>query len=164
MIVQPGNGYGFSSSGYGVSLDIGNPFPDDVGNKFNPLSPRLSGDKVTIEPGTVNRYIPKIGANYIDATPAPTLTVTGEGYVLIKATYEVNKFFPRTAEAIFASGSTVPADTNSESYYPIAKINTVSSGGVTTYTLSYLTSNGNLIVNRLKAGASIATWYWDVIN
>jgi hypothetical protein len=27
-----------------------------------------------------------------------------------------------------------------------------------------LSSMGNLIVNRLKAGASTATWYWDIIN
>jgi hypothetical protein len=25
-------------------------------------------------------------------------------------------------------------------------------------------SSGNLIVNRLKAGANIATWWWDVIQ
>lgn len=159
MIVQPGNGYGFTSSGYGVSLDMANPFPQDS-EPFNPLTPNLSGNNVSINPGTVNRYVPKIGSNYIDASPAPTLTATGEGYVLVKATYEANKFFPRTAEIVFASGSTIPTDTNTESYYPIAKINSITVGSVTTLTMTRLVQDGNLAVNRLKAGASTATWWW----
>lgn len=34
MIVQPGNGYGFSSSGYGVSLDVSEPFKDVPAEKY----------------------------------------------------------------------------------------------------------------------------------
>tara|TARA_R110000868_G_scaffold297840_2_gene558127 strand:+ start:376 stop:966 length:591 start_codon:yes stop_codon:yes gene_type:complete len=125
----------------------------------NPLDPTLSGDKVTIQPGTVNRYIPKIGANYIDETPRPTLTVTDTGYVLVKCTYEVNKFFPRTAEIVFLAVPTPPADTDTESFYPLGKVTKTVVDSVTTYSLQTF-QNGNLAVNRLKAGANIATWWW----
>jgi hypothetical protein len=128
----------------------------------NPLDPSLDGDKVTIAPGTVNRYIPKIGSNYIDETPRPTLTVTDTGYVLVKCTYEANKFFPRTAEIVFLAVPTPPVDTNTESFYPLGKVTKTVVSGVTTYSLSGVGffSNSNLAVNRLKAGANIATWWW----
>lgn len=133
---------------------------------INPLDPTISGDKVTITPGTVNRYIPKIGANYIDQTPPPTITVTDNGYILVKVTYEVNKFFPRTAEIVFLAVATPPVDTNTESHYPLAKVVKTTSGGVDYYSLTGVGfyNNGNLVVNRLKAGQNIATWWWDVVK
>ena len=146
-----GNGttYGLSQGVYEVSIG-------------NPLDPSLDGDKVTIAPGTVNRYIPKIGSNYIDETPRPTLTVTDTGYVLVKCTYEANKFFPRTAEIVFLAVPTPPVDTNTESFYPLGKVTKTVVDGVTTYSLSGVGffSNSNLAVNRLKAGANLATWWW----
>lgn len=127
------------------------------------LDPSVNGDKVTVVPGTVNRYIPKIGADYIDKIPRPQITVTDNGYILVKVTYEANKYFPRTAEIVFLAVSSPPADTENESYYPLSKVNKTTSGGVDTYTLDYL-GNGNLIVNRLKSGQGAATWWWDVIK
>ncbi len=129
---------------------------------INPLDPVISGDKVTITPGTVNRYIPKIGTKYIDESPPPELTVTNNGYILVKVTYEAGKFFPRTAEIVFLAESTPPADTNTESYYPLAKVVKTTSGGIDNYSLTGVGffSNANLAVNRLKAGANTATWWW----
>ena len=158
--IQPGGGYGFTSGGYGFSINMNQPF-DLTPSSDGPLVPYLNDNKVTITPGTVNRYIPQISSVYIDATTPPQITVTGEGYILVGVTYEVNKFFPRTAEIAFVSGATVPADTNTTGYYPLAKINSPG-GGV--FSMVRLSSMGNLIVNRLKAGASTATWYWDIIN
>ena len=128
-----------------------------------PLDPGLVGDKVTIQPGTVNRYIPKIGSDYIDKVPAPTITVTDNGYVMVKVTHEANKYFPRTAEVVFEAVATPPVDTETTSYYPLAKVNKTTTGSTTTYALQYF-SNGNLIVNRLKSGQGAATWWWDVIK
>ena len=122
------------------------------------LDPNLNGDKVTVTPGTVNRYIPKIGTVYIDADPAPELTVTDEGYILIKVTYEANKFFPRTAEIVFQSGTSVPADSETESYWALAKVNKDTSTPPK-YSLLKL-GVGNKVVNRLKAGSNTATWWW----
>lgn len=148
-----GTGYGFNQEVY-------------VSNALNPLDPSINGDKVTIAPGTVNRYIPKIGTKYIDESPPPELTVTDNGYVLVKVTYEVNKYFPRTAEIVFLAVATPPADTNTESHYPLAKVVKTIIEGVTYYSLTGVGffSNGNLVVNRLKAGNNIATWWWDVVK
>jgi hypothetical protein len=129
----------------------------------NPLDPKLNDDKVTIQPGTVNRYIPKIGSDYIDKVPAPTITVNDNGYVLVKVTHEANKYFPRTAEIVFEAVATPPVDTETTSYYPLAKVDKTTTGGTTSYALQYF-SSGNLIVNRLKSGQGAATWWWDVIN
>jgi len=160
MIVQPGNGYGFSSSGYGVSLDIGGPFPELNDPAIIYLNPSLSGDKVSVSPGTVNRYIPKIGSVYIDAASAPKITVSGPGYICVKCTYAANSFFPRTATIVFETGDTPPVDTNSQSFYPLAKVNEETTGGVTSLTFTRLVEPANLVVNRLKAGANNATWWW----
>jgi len=159
MNVQPGNGYGFNSSGYGVSLDIGNPFPDQEAVRTIYLNPFLDGDKVGASPGTVNRYIPTIGGTSLDADTTPTITIEGAGYICVKASYVANKFFPRSATIVYEYGSTPPADTDTDSYYPLAKVNSTSG----TFSMVKL-SSGNLIVNRLKAGANIATWGWDVVQ
>jgi hypothetical protein len=159
---QPGSGYGFTSSGYGFTLNIEQPFAASETTKIRYLYATLSGDKVSVSPGTVNRYIPQINSTYLDAATPPTITIEGPGYVLAKATYESGKFFPRTATIIYHSGTTPPADTNTESYLPLARVNEVSSGGTTTYEMTNL-SIGNLVVNRLKAGANTATWWWQAI-
>lgn len=159
MIVQPGNGYGFSSSGYGVSLDIGNPFITEDSIK-PPLDPYLNGNKVGASPGTVNRYIPKIGSTFIDAVTPPTITAEGPGYICVKCTYEVGKFFPRTASIVFEPGAEPPLDTNTQSHYPLARINETTVGGVNVLSIVKLVEPGNLAVNRLKAGSNAASWWW----
>lgn len=160
--IQPGSGYGFTSGGYGFTLNVDSPFKDDAAKPMF-LVASLSGDKVSVSPGTVNRYVPKISTTYIDAATPPTITVTAAGYVLVKVSYEANKFFPRTATIVFEPGTTIPADTNTDGYYPLGKVNEVSVGGITTLTLTLL-STGNLVVNRLKAGNNTASWWWDVVS
>lgn len=163
MIVQPGNGYGYSSSGYGVSLDLSDPFPE-VNNTYRPLYPRLEDpNKVYVSPGTVNRFIPTIGGTYIDAATPPFITISGEGYICIRIAYVASTFFPRTAEIIFYSGSVSPVDTASYGYYPLSKINSVTVSGVTTYS-QIVFSYGNFVCNRLKAGAGTAVYYWGTIT
>lgn len=159
MIIQPGGGYGFNSSGYGASLDIGNPFPDDTAT-IPPLNPQLDDNKVSVTPGTVNRYIPKLNNIYIDAATPPTITATGAGFICVKCTYEAGKFFPRTATIVFEAGATPPDDTNTESFYPLARVNQTTVEGVTVLTMLRLVEPSNLAVNRLKAGANTATWWW----
>jgi hypothetical protein len=157
--IQPGGGYGFTSTGYGFSINTNQPF-DLTPSSDGPLTPFLNVNKVTITPGTVNRYVPTISSVYLDATTPPEITVSAEGYILVSVSYEVNKFFPRTAEIVFNAGATVPADTNTVGYYPLAKINSASGA----FSLVRLSDKGNLVVNRLKAGASTAVWWWDLIS
>jgi hypothetical protein len=163
MIVQPGIGFGFSSSGYGASLDLSDPFPE-VDNPYRPLLPRLEDpNKVYVTPGTVNRVVPLLGGTAIDASTPPYLTVTAEGYITIRLEHVAATFFPRSAEIVFYAGSVTPADTVTYGYYPLAKVNSVTVSSVTTYSLILL-SYGNFVCNRLKSGANPAAWYWSTIT
>ena len=117
----------------------------------------------SVYPGTVNRIVPQMNSAYLDTSPPPdSVPITGEGYVAIKCSYVANTFFPRTAEVIFISGATLDGweDTLTESYFPVAKINASGSGASKVYSVVQL-SNSNLVVNRLKAGANEASWWWD---
>ena len=161
MKIQPGVGYTFDSSSRGFTIDSTDPFPGfDLRNPVVPLTPSIAGDKVTIQPGMVNRYIPKIGEEYIDRSPPPTITITGNGYILVKATYEPDKYFPRNAEIVFASGESPPADTSDVSHYPLAYASSIEGSSPASYSLTVSSFLGNLVVNRLKAGGNSATWWW----
>ena len=163
MKIQPGVGYTFDSSSRGFTLDTSDPFPSLTAGRVEPLTPSIAGTKVNIQPGTVNRYVPKIGEDYIDKIPPPQLTVTTEGYVLVKVTYVEAKFFPRTAEIVFVEGADLPEDTNEESYYPLAKVSPIEDSSPTAYTLGEF-KVGSLAVNRLKAGESTAVWWWTPLS
>lgn len=116
--------------------------------------------------GTVNRIVPKMNSEYLDASPPPdSLPITGEGYVAIKCTYVEATFFPRTAEVIFIAGANLDGweDTETESYFPVAKINVTGSGAGAVYSVIQLSSS-NLVVNRLKSGDNSAVWWWDELG
>jgi hypothetical protein len=164
MAIQPGPGYTFSASSLGENITITPPWSEwDPNVSVLPLWPKLKENKVTIEPGTVNRFIPTIGGIYIDAPTPPFITVSGEGYICIRISYVANTFFPRTAEIVFYAGSVSPVDTATYGYYPLAKINAVTVSGVTTYSM-IIFSYGNFVCNRLKAGAGTAVYYWATIT
>lgn len=119
--------------------------------------------KFMVYPGTVNRIVPKMNSVYLDASEAPeSLSITDEGYVAIKCTYEADTFFPRTAEVVWIQQENLDGweDTETESYFPVAKINKSGSGSSTVYTVVQL-SDSNMVVNRLKSGANTAAWWWD---
>jgi hypothetical protein len=164
MIIQPGNGYGFCSSGYGASLDLSEPFPGDSSGAYRPLfATNVGGNKFQVSPGTVNRIVPKIGSVYLDASTKPQLTVTASGYICVLLTHETDSFFPRTATIIFHTGSATPGDTETNGYYPLAKVNVTETEAGTQYE-TIVFSYGNFVCNRLKAGANTAVWYWAGIT
>jgi hypothetical protein len=112
--------------------------------------------KASIYPGLVNQIVPKIGSKYLDELPAPELAISGPGRILIKATYESRKFFPRNTEIIFNGGQNVPEDTETNGYFQIASVAVVN--GVPQLTQL---STGNKLVNRFKMGATGAYWSWS---
>ena len=83
--MQPGVGYRFTSSSQGVTLDIGDPFPDN-----NPTvcalqiyTPRKEADNnyyINVSPGYVNNYEVKdtgtgTSAKLLSAVPAPNIQI-----------------------------------------------------------------------------------------
>jgi hypothetical protein len=85
MNFQPGAGYGFTSSGYGVSLDSSNPFPDGDSNEFRHpfkiinVGLRTSGGSTTVtyqvQSGTINNLVPLID-DYVSGTEVKLDRVT----------------------------------------------------------------------------------------
>jgi hypothetical protein len=162
--IQPGNGYGFTSSGYGFSINAGSPFNDPEQGEYRPLYATYNGtNKYLISPGTVNRIVPKIGEVYLDAATKPQLTVTASGYICVLLTHETDSFFPRTATIILHPGAVTPVDTETTGYYPLAKVNVTETEDGTKYE-TIVFSYGNFVCNRLKAGANTAVWYWAGIT
>ena len=117
MNLQPGAGYGFTSSGYGVSLDSSNPFPDE-GNT-SPTCPftivnrsESTTYKFSCTPGMVNSVIPQIGISpdatkRLDYVPTPTTTfnfdpLTGYSYIYLKVSADYSTpptLYPVTNQA-----------------------------------------------------------------
>lgn len=142
----------------GISSDIFH-----RGSTFTPLKVYLTIEgqqwKAYVTPGTVNRMPPKMNGVYIDAPTTPSKTISGEGYICIKATYQGNTFFPRESEVVFVTGYP-PNDTVDTSHYPLAKINPVA--GTNGYSVQQV-SEGNLVINRIKAGSNMASWQWGTV-
>jgi hypothetical protein len=138
----------------GVSSDIFHVSPP-----LRPFEVSLTQDngvwKATVHPGTVNLIVPKISGKSLDEYPAPMLTISGAGRILLKATHEARKWFPKNVEVVFNAGQTVPEDTETFGYYQIASVASVNSNYVVTQL-----STGNKLVNRFKMGAQGAYWSW----
>jgi hypothetical protein len=95
--MQPGVGYRFSSSSSGITLDIGDPWPDNVNTScpFNIIDASSGTDyKFICVPGMVNSTIPQIGITAVatqrlDYVPTPTTTFNfdptdGYSYIYLK--------------------------------------------------------------------------------
>ena len=96
--MQPGVGYRFMSSSSGVTLDIGDPWPDSVAAApcpFTIVDASVGTDyKFSCTPGMVNSVIPQIGivalaTQRLDYVPTPTTTfnfdpTTGYSYIYLK--------------------------------------------------------------------------------
>ena len=77
--LQPGVGYNFTSDAKGYSLSI-----ETLGRKRAALEVYTNAisatqPAVSVQPGSVNKVIPKIGGNYIDAAVIPQLAVSATG-------------------------------------------------------------------------------------
>lgn len=96
--MQPGVGYRYISSSQGVTLDIGDPWPDNVTAApcpFTIVDASVGTDyKFSCTPGMVNSVIPQIGivalaTKRLDYVPTPTTTfnfdpTTGYSYIYLK--------------------------------------------------------------------------------
>ena len=127
-----------------------------IGYTLKPFEVSLVGNKAYVTAGTVNGVVPEIGGEYLDSSPKPSITVSGNGLFLLKATKQTGTFFPKEVNVVFNSGFTVPPDTVSDGYLQIAKVQNVDGGLVLTQT-----STGNKLLNRTQMGESNAWWAWS---
>ena len=121
--------------------------------------------------GTVNRCIPKIDGKYLDSTNSNGLQpqvdgVSGDGYIVVEATYAADKPFPSESTIKFVPALQTTQNSNT-SQYPLASVkhipaSTSSSGARVPAQLfaSQIHPERNLSVSRVKVGASTFYWQW----
>jgi hypothetical protein len=136
MNFQPGAGYGFTSSGYGVSLDSSNPFPDGDSNEFRHpfkiinVGLRTSGGATTVtyqvQSGTLNNLVPLIDdyASGVDvkldrvtsgvANPPTAELVSSNFDATTKTSYITLRAGPKTAAPY-----TYPDTDDTSNQYPV---------------------------------------------
>ena len=127
-----------------------------LGYTLKPFEVSLAGNKAYVTAGTVNGVVPKIDGKYLDSSPRPEITVSGNGLFLLKATKQTGTFFPKEVSVVFNSGFTVPPDTVNDGYLQIAKVESVNGGLVVSQT-----STGNKLLNRTQMGESNSWWAWS---
>lgn len=128
-----------------------------LGYTLKPFEVSVIGDQAYVTAGTVNGVVPQISSDYLDSIPKPSITVDGEGLILLKAEKETGKFFPKKVSVIFQSGDLVPPDdTVNEGYLQIAKITKPDNTLIVSQT-----STGNKLLNRTQMGTDSAWWAWS---
>lgn len=158
MEIQPGTGYTYRQDARGITLDI---LPD-IQQLPHPFMVTAIKDgttvKARIRAGTVNNLVPKIGSDFLDADPAPTLTLTGDAThrIYLKAsTASPPVFFPDTV--VVESQTTDQADTNSNGYLLLATV--VVTGGIIVSVNQFVYASQVLV--RAKPGTADALWSWS---
>jgi|694.fasta_scaffold07922_8 hypothetical protein len=99
--IQPGSGYGFISSGYGYSINVGQPFEgvgDVIASAWLPVD--NGDDTFSMYPGTINSTIPCIGTNgptklltsVTSPTPRASYNFDGTGtcYIYLRAGAQIS--------------------------------------------------------------------------
>ena len=186
--MQPGVGYRFTSSSQGVTLDIGDPFPDN-----NPTvcalqiyTPRKEADNnyyINVSPGYVNNYEVKdtgtgTSAKLLSAVPAPNIQIFTAGltspgatnyiYIKVENSGSPDYTYPSTTVApkILVSTTAVVADTATASHILIGTVvgvkDTASPPNVQLY-VNNSKSCGSLWTERFKCGSSDAVYFWSAV-
>jgi hypothetical protein len=154
VFIQPGDGYTLTQSLGGASLAIDPQFPFKVRSQFQVYENQNEGvAAISVWPGTVNGVVPKLGGQYIDATPIPKLNIPGNGYVYLTVTRVSGQAFPKMVDINFATA--VPADTFNTGNLAIASVTKV--GGSLKISQLITTS---MIVSRQAYGQTDAVFYW----
>lgn len=156
--IQPGDGYTVNNFGKAASLSI------DSQTQFYPDAPLVvksaGSTKVYITPGTVNQLVPTVSGTYIDARPRPTITVSGNGYIILRVERVANQPFPNTP--IIYYNATIPADTTTYGHFALASV-TRSGSPTTGYSVSVASFRSPLIGAVHVSRASFndtASYYW----
>jgi hypothetical protein len=151
--LQPGVGYTFTSDSKGYNLSVDTPGRKRAALEVYTNAISATAPAVSVQPGSVNKVIPTIGGNYIDAVIIPQLAVSATGYIYLKATRGSGTPFPATVEILFAA--TLPADTASLGHLALASVTKTGNS----LQISQLV-RASLITARVATSPSGAYWYW----
>lgn len=183
MIIQPGNGYGYSSSGYGASLDLSNPFPDTgITAPLCPFTIYFTGTftpgggslqyRFSAVPGHVNNLIPILGtgidpAQRLNLGPVPipfNFDAEGNSFIYLKVSnndpdYPVmdptDILYPR-----IISSSVSQPDTEDSGFMLLANVTKNTTTNV--ITIIQLTC-GSIWTVRFKCGDDPPQYWWSAV-
>jgi hypothetical protein len=186
-MIQPGSGYGFTSGGYGFTLNTENPFPEvDVSNrhpfKVLVVGPSGSNFRYQVVSGTINNLVPEIddvisGVDVLldrttSGVPDPPTgqlsinTSTKESWIYLRAGADTASpfAFPDTNIANAAYPKVISSDveltdTDTYGYVLIAKFDMDSATAPTTGAL-YQYVSGSLWADRIKVNGATARYYY----
>jgi len=162
VTIRSGVGYRVKQSSNGTTLEFDQ--PDTYSVEISPLTPQSFTVKnqniASITAGTVNGIVPKINGAYIDASPTPTITLTQNGYILLQVTRTAGQFFPSDVSIIFSTTNLQSTDT--VGYFPLGSV-VINTKANPVYAAITPLNGGNMVVNRLKAGANTSVWYWNIL-
>ena len=187
MNLQPGAGYGFTSSGYGISIDSSNPFPDDTVRTRTPfyvivLGVVSGGLRYQVVSGTLNNLVPEMEdvvtetERLLDHTtagvPTPPTDVlsinssTKESWVYLRAGADTAApyDFPdanitNVAYPKVISSDIELSDTDTDGYVLLAKVSVDNASSPTVWTVFQYVSN-SLWGDRIKLGMNTARYYY----
>jgi hypothetical protein len=181
--MQPGVGYRFISSSQGVTLDIGDPWPDnDGGDGLCPLESYALREvdgaiKFNVYPGMVNNQIVRSNDMILltDIPPPDITAFTGgvtstlqSNYVYIRcgnaagppAVYPNTSGEGRSSVRVF---DTEQVDSDTYSYILIAILTAKVTDGVYDLTLQRMIGCNSLWSVRLKCGTDPAMYWWSAV-
>lgn len=124
---------------------------------------QTSGYDVFVRPGTVNNFVPKIGAKRLDEDPTPSLNFTSvsstkKKIVALKVTKDGAKFFPNTVEVVLLDNEESLNPSDSDGYIQVASISCSTDGGTLSVTGLWQYIYASQVVTRAKPGAATAIW------
>jgi hypothetical protein len=182
--IQPGSGYGFTSGGFGFTLNTENPFPQDAPGGFThpfmivSVNYESAGSVYTYQvvPGVLNNYVPQMLEDgvwvmmdrTIDGAPAWPRSVlafdetTHKSYIYLRAGLDATtNGFPGTDTSAdtyprIAASSTMLTDSDAYGHILLAE---VIEGPSNTFSVNQFVT-GSLWADRLKLGTITAAYYY----
>jgi len=186
--IQPGTGYGFTSGGYGFSINTTSPFPSEseVSTrhpfKVIPIGPSGSNFRYQVVSGTLNNIVPEIddvitstevlldrATSGVPDPPTGQLNIstsTLQSFVYLRAGPATTSpyDFPdtntvNTSYPKIISSDVALTDTDTYGYVLLAKFDMDSATAPTTGALSQYVSS-SLWGDRIKLGTTTARYYY----
>jgi len=180
--MQPGVGYRYISSSQGVTLDIGDPWPESdqsicplqiYGLRYDPSDTKIY---INVSPGAVNNFGVKDsnGGSLLSVTPPPniqvfvaaltTTLVTNYVYIVVENSGSPDYNYPDSAKPPYISIETSEqVDSDTKGYLLIGIVEGQLISGVRTLNAYNYKGCGSLWSERFKCGGDSVSYWWSAI-
>ena len=180
--MQPGVGYRYISSSQGVTLDIGDPWPDSDGSvcplqiyglRYDPTDTKIY---INVSPGAINNFGVKDsnGGSLLSVTPPPNIQVFVAAltstlvknyvYIVTENSGSPNFNYPDSTKPPYISiETTEQVDSDTKSYFLIGIVEGKIVSGVRTLNAFNYKGCGSLWSERFKCGSAAVSYWWSAV-